>query len=101
MQSYIGSKIIKATEMTDMDFEKERAIYNEANQLTKIYRNGYSLLHSGNDSCGVGPVGNRDPKPGYKVMYPDGYISWSPANAFEQAYRLVGNDEKELIKKEM
>ena len=25
---------------------------------------------------------------GYKVMYKDGYISWSPAHAFEEAYRL-------------
>lgn len=101
MKSYIGSKIIKAIEMTDMDFEKERAIYNEANHLTKAYKNGYSLLHTGGECCGSGPVGHRDPKDGYKIMYPDGYISWSPANAFEQAYRLVGNDEKELIKKEM
>lgn len=25
--------------------------------------------------------------PGYKVVYPDGYTSWSPADAFEGAYR--------------
>lgn len=25
---------------------------------------------------------------GYKVMYSDGYISWSPKQAFEDAYRL-------------
>ncbi|MFW9595015.1 MAG: DUF2829 domain-containing protein [Macromonas sp.] len=24
---------------------------------------------------------------GYKVVYPDGYTSWSPAAAFEEAYR--------------
>ncbi len=24
---------------------------------------------------------------GYKVVYPDGYTSWSPAEAFEEAYR--------------
>lgn len=24
---------------------------------------------------------------GYKVVYPDGYESWSPAEAFEEAYR--------------
>ena len=25
---------------------------------------------------------------GYKVTYPDGYISWSPKEVFEEAYRL-------------
>ena len=35
---------------------------------------------------------NYDPpetngQPGYKVVYPDGYTSWSPAAAFEEAYR--------------
>ena len=28
---------------------------------------------------------------GYKVEYEDGYISWSPAEAFEKAYREFGN----------
>jgi hypothetical protein len=23
---------------------------------------------------------------GYKVMYPDGYVSWSPKEVFEKAY---------------
>lgn len=26
---------------------------------------------------------------GYRVVYPDGYTSWSPAAAFEEAYRLT------------
>lgn len=33
----------------------------------------------------------RDPhfgiSEGYKVVYPDGYVSWSPKAAFEEAYR--------------
>lgn len=33
-------------------------------------------------------------EPGYFVRYKDGYESWSPAGAFEEAYRLV-NDEKQ------
>lgn len=28
-----------------------------------------------------------DGRQGYKVRYPDGYTSWSPAGAFEEAYR--------------
>ena len=29
---------------------------------------------------------DRDGKPGYAVIYPDGYKSWSPKNVFETAY---------------
>lgn len=29
---------------------------------------------------------------GYKVVYPDGYVSWSPADAFEEAYVEVEAD---------
>lgn len=37
-------------------------------------------------------------KPGYKVIYPDGYISWSPKDVFEEAYREVSDGEKILMK---
>lgn len=29
--------------------------------------------------------------PGYRVEYPDGYVSWSPRDTFEDAYRTSGN----------
>jgi hypothetical protein len=29
---------------------------------------------------------------GYKVVYPDGYESWSPKDVFESAYMQVGDD---------
>lgn len=28
-----------------------------------------------------------EPKKGYKILYPDGYVSWCPKEAFEEAYR--------------
>lgn len=31
---------------------------------------------------------DKDGKPGYGVIYADGYTSWSPAAAFEEAYRV-------------
>ena len=35
----------------------------------------------------------RAAKPGgYYVRYPDGYESWSPAEAFEDGYTLVEDD---------
>lgn len=33
----------------------------------------------------------KDGKEGYKVVYPDGYVSWSPKEVFEEAYRTIDN----------
>ena len=35
--------------------------------------------------------------PGYKVIYPDGYVSWSPKEVFEHAYREITEDEANLV----
>jgi len=67
---YIGVKIIKAVVMDECSFLRE---------------------HKGEDTT------NRESQPGYRVTYPDGYISWSPKSTFENAYRLVTNGEKELF----
>ena len=61
MERYIGTKIIEAEPMTSEEF-------NEAIR---------QLFYSGND------------KRGYKVKYEDGYISWSPKDVFEKAYRAT------------
>ncbi len=34
---------------------------------------------------------------GYKVVYEDGYTSWSPKDVFERCYREVTEDEYELV----
>ena len=33
----------------------------------------------------------KDGQPGYGVKYADGYTSWSPAAAFEEAYLAIGH----------
>ena len=38
-----------------------------------------------------------DPRPGYKVVYEDGYLSWSPKDVFERCYREVTQDEYRLV----
>ena len=43
----------------------------------------------------VGPTG--DGPPGYKVVYDDGYVSWSPKETFERAYRVVTAGELQLL----
>jgi hypothetical protein len=59
MKTYIGTKVIKAEPMTVQE-------YNEKVRLLK---------YSGDDQNG------------YKVVYEDGYVSWSPKVVFEDAYR--------------
>ncbi|MEN6316706.1 MAG: DUF2829 domain-containing protein [Clostridiaceae bacterium] len=59
MQKYIGTKIVFAEPATK----------------GKCYK-GPEMMSS-----------EQAAEPGYKVVYPDGYESWSPKAAFEQAYR--------------
>lgn len=41
------------------------------------------------------PIGEEEhpTQQGYRVVYPDGYVSWSPAPQFEEAYILVEHAE--------
>jgi hypothetical protein len=65
MKTYIGTKIIKAEPMT-------RGAYNE-------FR-GWPI-----------PADESSADEGYKVVYPDGYVSWSPKAVFDGAYRENGD----------
>lgn len=38
----------------------------------------------------------KDGQPGYGVKYEDGYISWSPKETFESAYRQAEGDKQSL-----
>lgn len=38
-----------------------------------------------------------EPEPGYRVVYPDGYTSWSPKATFEEAYRELSANERALV----
>ena len=68
---YIGSKLILASEMDEATFT---------------------------DSVkGKTMPDTQETRLGYKVTYPDGYVSWSPKEAFETAYREVTLKEKALF----
>lgn len=64
MKKYIGTKIIEAVPAIRVN--------------GKIYHPGTML-----------PLGTQAEQ-GYKVVYPDGYESWSPKDVFEEAYRPTG-----------
>lgn len=69
MKTYIGCKIIKGESMTHNHF------------LVKV---------KGKQEIDVD-------EPGYKVVYPDGYESWSPKEVFENAYREIIPGELEML----
>ena len=71
MDCYIGTKIVQATAMTAVEFYA-------ATWLT--VRGATS-----------------DDQPGYRVVYEDGYASWSPKEVFERAYRRVTESEAAMI----
>lgn len=61
MEKYLGVKLIEAEPLSLGDYNKRR---------------GWTIPE------------NEDPaKEGYYVVYPDGYVSWSPKGIFEEAYR--------------
>ncbi len=66
MKKYIGTKQIEAEPMT----------------MGEAYRRG--LLHAGRV-----PNESEKSKAGYYVRYENGYESWSPADVFEQSYRVA------------
>lgn len=71
MQKYIGCKIIQAEPINENKF-----LRNIKNQDVPK---------------------NKEDQSGYLVQYPDGYVSWSPREVFETAYRVITRSEMELI----
>lgn len=43
------------------------------------------------------PLSQLEPREGYAVQYEDGYLSWSPADVFEAAYRAIPAEDAPLI----
>ena len=77
MEKYIGTKIILAESMEDTDFQMTTG---------RAFPDGVTV-----DKHGHG-------KPGYKVVYEDGYASWSPKETFERAYRRITDAELKLLR---
>lgn len=71
MKVYIGTKVIQAEPMTRGRFEE-----------------AYPGVLKGT---------NASEEEGYAVRYANKYVSWSPKDVFESAYREVSVDETNLI----
>lgn len=71
MDYYIGCKLIQAKPMDEKEF-------------TEVVK-------------GQKFDPNIEPRPGYLVIYPDGYHSWSPQRVFENAYRELTEQERRMF----
>ena len=40
---------------------------------------------------------DKDDKPGYAIEYPGGYTTWCPKQVFEETYRRITTEEKDMI----
>ena len=72
MKAFIGSKIVRAKPMGENDYLR--------------------------DVKGVKDVLATHGKNGYLVQYPDGYLSWSPKEVFEESYRQYQGEKNLLFK---
>lgn len=72
MNKYIGFKMI------------------EADKATRVKSSGQIYAYS--EPCPN--LEEADCEEGYRVVYPDGYVSWSPKDVFEKAYMQISGDNK-------
>lgn len=77
MKIYIGTKIVLAEPI-----EEHEALFSVEGSVRSSAVSIDSTGHS---------------RAGYKVIYEDGYVSWSPKDTFERAYREVTKAEKDLV----
>ncbi len=71
MKIYVGTKIIQAEPMDEWIFLRDFKGQDESER--------------------------EKSREGYKVIYPDGYVSWSPKETFETAYREITEGERSLM----
>lgn len=63
MPKYLGVKLVQAEKMSEAEF------------TNRVKNEDWPQ--------------NREDRPGYLVVYEDGYRSWSPKDVFEKAYRKI------------
>lgn len=85
MNKYIGVKLIDAESTICCNKNFFNSMQEAMDYRNELYKN-------------TGKV--YDIEEGYKVIYPDGYISFSPKNVFESVYFQLGDEKAERITSE-
>ena len=83
---------MKEKDQGDCQCEQEEStmpIYGGLPQFIGVKKIGAEPMDLWDFQCNVKKMKEPDSKngPGYKVIYEDDYVSWSPKNVFEKAYR--------------
>ena len=95
MQKYQSHKVVEAAKIKHAKvFNNVEAAEDQLNIMLES-EDDASVAFDGRASQRIleisrdhgGPVG------GYYILYPDGYQSWSPPEAFEEGYRPVGDSD--------
>lgn len=73
MKQYIGTKLIEAAPALRYGAGEEVLVVELGREITE------------QEKAFIGRAETCDP--GYRVRYSDGYVSWSPQDVFEEAYR--------------
>lgn len=94
LASFKSHKVVKAAKITRIDFGYSAALDRTATLLIPEDEKLYPIEVSKEF------MGKHSPEaPGYFVVYPDGYESWSPVESFESGYTQEGAGEAQDIQK--
>ena len=55
---------------------------------------GVKIIQAEPQACPSDRYMSKAGDPGYKVEYEDGYVSWSPKDAFDAAYRQIDSIDR-------
>ena len=71
----------------------ESRVYRRAGSV-EIFLRKYQLSISARIRFNVNFKGHQKGDSGYKIYYPDGYISWCPKEVFEKQYLKLESEEE-------
>jgi hypothetical protein len=80
MKKFIGTKIVQAEPASRLTFQK----LGGPEMVVTVEEERVEANIEAAEESGLGLVRKQE---GYKVIYRDGYESWSPKEVFEEAYR--------------
>ena len=83
MEKYLGVKIVQASKQ----FKVIKDLENDSKCMPIVYLDNVDDIENNENIIFEG----------YKVVYEDGYTSWSPKDVFEKAYKKVGNYSSILV----
>jgi hypothetical protein len=104
MKTYKSHKIVKAAKITGCAYYALTELPEDSTLIAELHlsdgetravTHGWMKKQAGEGYAGIDA--ERDLVGGYFVAYPDGYTSWSPAEAFEDGYIEMANATSDTV----